>query len=77
MKKVYLVYCMMDDFTLALSNCYGQYDLLKYERLFDSINYTLWGFTTKKSILRQFLKERPVKDRYLIQEMEIQRLWNT
>lgn len=70
MKKVYLVYCMMDDFTLALSNCYGQYDLLKYERLFDSINYTLWGFTTKKSILRQFLKERPVKDRYLIREME-------
>lgn len=70
MKTVYLIYCMMDDFTLALSNRYGQYDLLKYEKVFNSINYTLWGFTTKKSILDRFLMERPVKDRYLIRKVE-------
>lgn len=69
---VYFIYAFMNQHDLMLANRYGQYDIFKQSKELDGLNCVLWGFTSSKKIKNQFLEERPIARRYIVEKKEMQ-----
>ena len=68
---IYFIYAFMSQHDLVRVNRYGQYDIFKHSKELDGLNCVLWGFTDSKKIKNQFLEERPVTRRYIVEKKEM------
>lgn len=68
---VYFIYAFMNQHDLKIANRYGQYDLFKHSKELDGLSCALWGFTDNKDIKNQFLIERPIARRYIVEKKDM------
>lgn len=68
---VYFIYAFINQHDLNIANRYGQYDLFKHSKEIDGLSCALWGFTDNKDIKNQFLEERPVPRRYIVEKKDM------
>lgn len=68
---VYFIYAFMNQHDLRIANRYGQYDLFKHSKELDGLSCALWGFTDNKDIKNQFLIERPIARRYIVEKKDM------
>ena len=61
----------MNQHDLKIANRYGQYDLFKHSKELDGLSCALWGFTDNKDIKNQFLIERPIARRYIVEKKDM------